>query len=391
MEGEDGVGIDATATGAGVSFSFALLATSGNARRGRVTTPHGTFETPAFMPVGTQATVKTLSSEEVAATGSEILLGNTYHLYLRPGHETVARLGGLHRFMVWPRPILTDSGGYQVFSLARLNRIGEEGVVFQSHLDGSRHLLGPELSIRIQAALGSDIVMSFDTMTPYPSDRERAREDLERTTRWAVRCRETWQQEGTAGSALFGIVQGGTWDDLRVESAQQLEALDLPGYAIGGLSVGEPMEECYRVLSGVVPRLPVERPRYLMGVGRPEDLVEAVDRGVDMFDCVLPTRNARKGSVFTTRGKLVVKNRPYAEDLRPLDPDCDCPVCRTYSRAYLRHLFQAGELLALKLATLHSLSYYQRLMREIRAAIEEGRWARFRAETLARLAAGWTD
>ena len=372
-------------------FGYELLASSGGARRGRVTTPHGTVETPAFMPVGTQGTVKTLTSEEVAESGSEILLGNTYHLYLRPGHETVARLGGLHRFMSWPRPILTDSGGYQVFSLARLTRIAEDGVVFQSHLDGSRHFLGPELSVRIQVALGADIVMAFDTMTPYPSDRERAREDLARTTRWAAVCRRIWQEEGQPGSALFGIVQGGTYDDLRAESAGQLVALDLPGYAVGGLSVGEPMEECYRVLDGVVPLLPEDRPRYLMGVGRPEDILEAVDRGVDMFDCVLPTRNARKGTVFTSRGKLVIKNRPYAEDLRPIDPDCDCPVCRTYSRAYIRHLFQAREFLALKLASLHSLSYYQRLMQGIRAAIGEGRWARFREETRARLAEGWSE
>ncbi|MEZ4648603.1 MAG: tRNA guanosine(34) transglycosylase Tgt [Candidatus Eisenbacteria bacterium] len=372
-------------------FGYELLASSGRARRGRVRTPHGTFETPAFMPVGTQGTVKTLTSEEVAGTGSGILLGNTYHLYLRPGHETVARLGGLHRFMSWPRPILTDSGGYQVFSLARLTRMEEDGVVFQSHLDGSRHHLGPELSIRIQIALGSDIVMAFDTMTPYPSDRDRAREDLERTTRWAEVCRRVWQDEGNPGSALFGIVQGGTYDDLRAESAEQLVALGLPGYAVGGLSVGEPMEECYRVLEGVVPLLPEDRPRYLMGVGRPEDIIEAVDRGIDMFDCVLPTRNARKGTVFTSRGKLVIKNRPYAEDLRPLDPDCACPVCRTYSRAYIRHLFQAREFLALKLASLHSLSYYQRLMQDIRAAIAEGRWSQFRDETLARLGTGWKD
>ncbi len=372
-------------------FGYQRLGTSGRARRGRVTTAHGTFETPAFMPIGTQATVKTLDSKEVEGTGAEIILGNTYHLYLRPGHELIERLGGLHRFMSWNRPILTDSGGYQVFSLARLNKIEEEGVTFQSHLDGSRHHLDPELSMQIQIALGSDIIMALDTMSPYPANEERAREDLERTTRWARRCRDVWLKHGHPGTALFGIVQGGVHDALRLQSAEELIELDLPGYAIGGLSVGEPMEECFRVLDGVTPALPEDKPRYLMGVGRPEDLLDAVDRGVDMFDCVLPTRNARKGSVFTSRGKLVIRNRPYAEDTGPIDPDCDCPVCTTYSRAYLRHLFSTREILGLKLASLHSVSYYQRLMRDVRKAIEEDRWDAFYKETKQRLGLGWDD
>lgn len=341
------------------------------------------------MPVGTQATVKTLDPLEVEAAGAQILLGNTYHLYLRPGHERVRQLGGLHRFMVWPHPILTDSGGYQIFSLARLNRIEETGVTFQSHLDGSRHSLTPELATEIQIALGSDILMAFDTMSPYPAEHSRAREDMERTTRWAKRCAEVWHQRGAPGQNLFAIVQGGLYPDLRRESVHELLELNLPGYAIGGLSVGEPLEHAMEMLEVTVPEMAPDRPRYLMGVGRPEDLLEAVDRGIDLFDCVLPTRNARKGSVFTSRGKLVVKNLPYALDERPIDPDCDCSVCRRFTRAYVRHLFQAGEILGLRLASLHSLSYYQHLMRQIREAIEEDRWPAFKRDALARLRAGW--
>ncbi|MFN8548199.1 MAG: tRNA guanosine(34) transglycosylase Tgt [Candidatus Eisenbacteria bacterium] len=379
---------------------FELLTTdpASRARRGRVTTSRGAIETPAFMPVGTQATVKTLTPDEVHASGAQILLGNTYHLYLRPGHERIRRLGGLHRFMAWDGPILTDSGGYQVFSLARLNKIRDDGVAFQSHLDGSRHFFDPAASIRVQLALGSDIVMAFDTLTPYPSDYARARRDMLRTTEWARSCAEVWRAElddpervpagGEGRSHLFGIVQGGLFADLREESAAGLVALDLPGYAIGGLAVGEPMEECMRVLGETEPHLPREKPRYLMGVGRPEDILEAVERGVDLFDCVLPTRNARKGTVFTSRGKLIIKNAGYAEDPRPLDPDCDCPTCRTFSRAYLRHLFAAGEILGLRLATLHSLHYYQSLVRGIREAIAAGRFVEWKRATLARLNAG---
>jgi queuine tRNA-ribosyltransferase len=423
-----------------LSLRFELLASDSatRARRGRVIFPKRrevarseqseqlhdsgwSVETPAFMPVGTQATVKTMTPEEILASGTRMILANTYHLYLRPGHERVRRLGGLHRFMSWPGPILTDSGGYQVHSLARLNRIQDDGVDFQSHLDGSRHRFTPALVTRIQLALGSDVIMAFDTMTPYPSDHGRAKNDMERTTRWARLCAETWRSErvgaapqaGKAGesagcgcepggdsgdptslpapevSALFGIVQGGVFADLRRESVEQLRALDLPGYAVGGLAVGEPAELGLEVLELTAPLLPEGKPRYLMGVGRPEDILEAVGRGIDLFDCVLPTRNARKGTVFTSRGKLVVKNAAYSEDSRPLDPDCTCPVCRNFTRAYLRHLFASGEILGLRLATLHSLHYYQSLMDGIRSAIAQGRFAAFKRATLETLAHGW--
>ena len=364
---------------------YEKLAQSGRARAGRLHLERGMVQTPAFMPVGTQATVKTLDPIEIESTGTEILLANTYHLYLRPGHERVRRLGGLHTFMSWPHPILTDSGGYQIFSLARLNKIEATGVTFQSHLDGSRHHLTPELATRIQIALGSDILMAFDTMSPFGADHDAMRRDMERTTEWARSCRDVWLEEGSPGSNLFGIVQGGFDPEVRRESVAALRELDLPGYAVGGLSVGEPMELALAMLDETVPAMAEDRPRYLMGVGRPEDILEAVDRGIDMFDCVLPTRNARKGSVFTSRGKLVVKNSIYAEDQRPLDPDCDCPVCRRYTRAYIRHLFQAREILGLRLASIHSLSYYQSLMSGIRRAIQESRWSEYKRQTLARL------
>lgn len=383
-----------------MSATFTLHTTdsASAARRGSLRLPHGVVETPAFMPVGTQATVKTLTPEDLVQSGTRMILGNTYHLYLRPGHERIERLGGLHRFMSWSGPILTDSGGYQVFSLARLNRVREEGVSFQSHLDGSHHFFDAATATRIQLALGSDVLMAFDTLTPYPSDWTRAHEDMERTTRWAAECARVWRSEGPrpkawapeiAGTAsLFGIVQGGLYGDLRRESCAQLVELDLPGYAVGGLAVGEPMDECMEVLAGTTPHLPEGKPRYLMGVGRPEDILEGVARGIDLFDCVLPTRNARKGSLFTSRGKLVVKNATYSEDTRPLDPDCDCPVCRGFSRAYIRHLFAAGEILGLRLATQHSVHYYQSLLGGIRRALEEGRYASFQSETLARLREG---
>jgi queuine tRNA-ribosyltransferase len=290
--------------------------------------------------------------------------------------------------MGWDNVILTDSGGYQVHSLARLSRIREDEVEFQSHLDGSRHRFSPELATRVQIGLGSDVLMAFDTMTPYPSDESRAREDLIRTARWAGTCADVWRSEGHAETSLFGIQQGGVFPDLRRESTERLLGLDLPGYAVGGLAVGEPIPLMYDLLDQCVPLLPENRPRYLMGVGRPEDLLEAVDRGCDLFDCVLPTRNARKGSVFTSRGKLVVKNAAYAEDERPLDPDCPCPVCRGFSRAYLRHLFAAGEILGMRLATLHSLHYYQGLMEGIRSALAEGTYAAFKHEQLGRLGGG---
>lgn len=369
---------------------FTLLSRDPNtsARRGRLQTRHGVIETPVFMPVGTQATVKTLSCEDLEQAGAQIILGNTYHLYLRPGHERVRDFGGLHGFMSWNRSILTDSGGYQIFSLSRLARIQNDDVAFQSHLDGSRHTIGPELATRIQIALGSDIIMAFDTMSPYPSTLDRAREDLERTTAWARRCAETWTAESAPGTHLFGIVQGGFFAETRAESRRQLLELDLPGYAIGGLSVGEPRDIYLETLEQTLPGMPAGKPRYLMGVGYPEDILEAVERGIDMFDCVLPTRNARKGSVFTSRGRLVVRNRTSAEDSRPLDPDCDCPVCARYSRGYIRHLFAAGEILGLRLASLHSVRYYLRLMEQIRSAIEAGTYAAFKRTTLDRLRAG---
>jgi queuine tRNA-ribosyltransferase len=404
-----------------MSMTFELLRTSAAspARRGRLTFSHrqapgttwGIVETPVFMPVGTQATVKTLTPDEISGAGSRMILANTYHLYLRPGHERIRRLGGLHRFMGWPGPILTDSGGYQVHSLARLNRIREDEVEFQSHLDGSRHRITPELATEVQLALGSDVIMAFDTMTPYPSGLDRARDDMERTSRWARLCAETWrraqipadeaaglgEQGGTAAStalvpasersALFGIVQGGVYPDLRRESVERLTALELPGYAVGGLAVGEPPELGAEVLEQTTPWLPPDRPRYLMGVGRPEDILEGVSRGIDMFDCVLPTRNARKGTVFTSRGKLIVKNAGYAEDQRPLDPECDCLACTGFSRAYIRHLFAVKEILGLRLATIHSLRYYQTLMEGIRRALDQGGFEAFKAATLEKLAA----
>ncbi|HEY8418562.1 MAG TPA: tRNA guanosine(34) transglycosylase Tgt [Limnochordales bacterium] len=347
------------------------------ARTGRLSTPHGELETPVFMPVGTQATVKTMTPHEVEGIGFRIILANTYHLYLRPGAELVREAGGLHRFMAWPHAILTDSGGFQVFSLARLRRIEEEGVTFQSHLDGSRHFISPEKSIEIQEALGADIIMAFDECAPYPCDYEYARRSMELTHRWAARCQKAHRRRD---QALFGIVQGSVYEDLRAASARTLADMDFPGYGIGGLSVGEPKETMLAMLDVVNGILPVEKPRYLMGVGAPEDLVEGVARGVDMFDCVLPTRIGRHGTVFTRTGTLIVRDARYARDFGPLDPDCGCYVCRHYTRAYIRHLFKAGEVLGMRLATWHNLAFLHRLMAEMRAAIREGRFAQFRDE-----------
>lgn len=344
------------------------------ARAGLLHTPHGTVETPVFMPVGTQATVKTMAPEELLQIGVQIVLSNTYHLYLRLGEKLVAAHGGLHRFMNWPRPILTDSGGFQVFSLAPLRRITEEGVEFRSHIDGSRHFMTPEKAIDIQMALGADIIMAFDECPPYPCSYDYVRQAVERTTRWARRCKE---HHSRPDQALFGIVQGGTFRDLREQSAAELVEMDFPGYAIGGLSVGEPKPLMYEVLEYTVPLLPKDKPRYLMGVGSPDCLLEGVIRGVDMFDCVLPTRVARNGLALTSLGKVMVRNAAYAEDLSPLDPNCDCYVCRNYTRAYLRHLYKAGEILALRLLTWHNLSYITRLMRELRQAILEDRTEEF--------------
>ncbi len=344
-----------------------------SARAGVLCTPHGEIPTPVFMPVGTQGTVKTLSQQELAVAGAGIILGNAYHLYLRPGMETIREAGGLHRFIGWDRALLTDSGGYQVFSLADLNRITEEGVAFQSHIDGGHHLFTPEKVMEIEHTLGADIIMAFDECAPYPCTHEYAKQSHERTLRWAERCLEHLEtlsdREERPNQALFGIVQGSVFPDLREQSAKALSAMDFPGYAIGGLSVGEPKPVMLDMLETVLPHLPTEKPHYLMGIGYPEDLVECVARGMDMFDCVVPSRYGRNGTVFTRRGKLVVKNAPYARDFSPIDPECPCPVCRNYTRAYLRHLFQAGEILALRLATLHNIYFFMEMMHEMREAI----------------------
>ncbi len=339
-----------------------------SARLGVVTTPHGTIDTPAFMPVGTQATVKALSPEDLVDSGSQIILGNTYHLYLRPGHEIIKNLGGLHRFMNWNKPILTDSGGFQVFSLNSLAKVTEEGVTFKSHIDGSTHSFSPEHAIKVQQALGADIIMTFDEPMPYPAEKSAVEISLNLSTRWARRCKTTL---GDTPQALFGIVQGGMFKDLRVQSVEQIVAIDFPGYAIGGLSVGEEMEMMYEIAAFTAPLLPENKPRYLMGVGTPQDLMACSGMGIDMFDCVMPTRNARNGSLFTSQGKLNIKNKRYQTDGSPPDPDCDCYTCRNYSRAYLRHLFIANEIFALRLNTLHNIAFYQNWMKKIRRAILE--------------------
>ncbi len=359
-------------------FRFEILATDSatRARAGRLHTPHGTIETPAFMPVGTLGTVKGITQETLEELGAEIILGNTYHLYLRPGHERIRGLGGLHRFMSWPRPILTDSGGFQVFSLAALRRITEDGVTFRSHLDGSEHFFSPEVSLDVQAALASDIVMPLDECTEYPAGHERARKSMEMTLRWAERSRTHWRETERAG-ALFGIVQGSMYSDLRAESARHTAELDLPGYAIGGLSVGEPRPLTFEMVEAAEPHLPRERPRYVMGVGLPEELGRYVALGVDMMDCVLPTRNARNGMLFTSGGRVVIRHACHADDPGPLDEKCGCPVCRRYSRAYLRHLFLSGEILSSVLNTIHNLYFYLDRMRGIRQAILVGDFPEF--------------
>ena len=351
-------------------FGFELLhvCKQTGARRGRLHTPHGVIETPVFMPVGTQATVKTMTPEELKDCGAQIILSNTYHLHLRPGEALVKQAGGLHSFMNWDRPILTDSGGFQVFSLADLRKVEERGVEFRSHLDGSKMFIGPEESVAIQQALGSDIMMQFDECSPYPCDYPRAKTAMHRTLRWLERCMKAWTSED---QALFGIVQGAFYGDLRVECAKEMAKLDLPGFGIGGLSVGEPKEVMYDMLEQLMPHMPERKPRYLMGVGSPDCLIEGVLRGVDMFDCVLATRVARNGTVFTHDGRLVVRNAKYAADFSPLDADCDCYTCRNYTRAYIRHLFKAGEILALRLNSIHNIYFLTRMMEEMRAAIEQ--------------------
>jgi queuine tRNA-ribosyltransferase len=362
-----------------ISFTVTQKDKSCRARLGLLHTPHGTVETPVFMPVGTQATVKTMTPEEVREAGGRMILCNTYHLYLRPGHELVREAGGLHRFMHWDGPILTDSGGFQVFSLGPLRKVSEDGVTFRSHIDGSEHFFSPEKAMEVQMALSSDIAMAFDECAPYPCSREYALEALERTTRWAERCSAVHRRDD---QGVFGIVQGGTFPDLRERSARELVKLDFPGYAIGGLSVGEPKELMYQMLDQTVPFLPEEKPRYLMGVGSPDCLVEGVVRGVDMFDCVLPTRIARNGTVLTHRGKLVVRNAEYARDFTPLDTDCDCYACRYYTRAYIRHLIKADEILGIRLTTIHNLHFVLTLMEEIRAAIRQGKMMEYRDKFL---------
>lgn len=354
------------------------------ARLGRVTTPHGSFETPVFMPVGTKGTVKTMTPEELIAIGAEIILGNTYHLYLRPGEDLVAKAGGLHAFMHWPRSILTDSGGFQVFSLKAMNKPSEEGVLFKSHIDGSRHLFTPEKSMQIQQALGSDIVMAFDECTAWPIDEDEAKRSMEKTSRWLERCVKAW--DATKPQALFGIVQGSTYANLRIESAKRTTAFDLPGYGIGGLSVGEPGALMNAMLEALMPYMPAQKPRYLMGVGSPDYLVEGVLRGIDMFDCVLPTRIARNGRVMTSTGNVTIRNATYREDFLPLDPACACYVCQNYSRAYIRHLLSVDEILGLRLTTWHNLHYLMQLMQSIRDAIREDRYGSFHRSFMDRLA-----
>ena len=376
-----------------MNFSFEIAKTDpSDARRGRLTTPHGTVETPFFMPVGTQATVKGLTQEVLEELGTEIILANTYHLYLRPGHELVRKLGGLHQFMAWPRAILTDSGGYQVFSLSELRKMTDEGVRFRSHLDGSEHLLTPEKAAEIQLVLGSDIAMVLDECIETPAPRDKAQAALKRTTEWAKRARiyfqECAQRNGSLSQWQFGIVQGATFADLRRESAQQLLDLDFPGLAVGGLAVGEPHETTCEMTAEVTALLPKDRPRYLMGVGRPEQLADYVALGIDMMDCVLPTRAARHACLYTSEGRVLIKNARYAQDQRPIDPQCTCSVCRRYSRAYLRHLFAAGELTAAILATHHNVHFYLDIMRQIREAIEFGNLANFSSDMHARYAAG---
>lgn len=361
-----------------VTFELKKTCSTTKARLGKLKTPHGEIETPVFMPVGTQATVKAIKPEELKEMGAQIILSNTYHLYLRPGHQLIKEAGGLHKFMNWDRSILTDSGGFQVFSLGDLRKITEEGVEFRSHIDGSKHFLSPEKAIEIQNALGSDIMMAFDECPPYPADWEYVKKSLERTTRWAARCKAA--HKDIEKQSIFGIVQGGMYQDLRYQSACQITELDFPGYALGGLSVGEPKEIMYEVLDYSVDYLPKNKPRYLMGVGSPDYLLEGVERGVDMFDCVFPTRIARNGTVMTSKGRIVIKNAAYEKDFSPLDEECDCYTCKNYTKAYLRHLFKTNEILSSMLLTQHNLHFLINLMKNVRKAIEEDRYIQFKKE-----------
>jgi len=359
-------------------FGFELIATDGAARRGRVSTAHGVIDTPAFMPVGTAGTVKAMLPQSVAGTGAQIVLGNTYHLMLRPGAERVHKLGGLHKFMDWPGPILTDSGGFQVMSLSEIRKITEDGVRFRSHIDGSYHTLTPERSIEIQNLLDADITMAFDECTPYPATEKQARDSMELSMRWAKRSKDAF--EDRPGYGLFGIVQGSVYENQRLESAAALKEIGFHGYAVGGLAVGEGQQLMFDTLDYTCPALPADKPHYLMGVGKPGDIVGAVARGIDMFDCVLPTRSGRNGQAWTRRGPVNVKNARHAEDPRPLDAECPCPACTQFSRAYLNHLVKAGEILAMMLVTWHNLTYYQQLMADLRAAIEGGTFQAYLAQ-----------
>ncbi|RLB82634.1 MAG: tRNA guanosine(34) transglycosylase Tgt [Deltaproteobacteria bacterium] len=360
-----------------MTFSFEIIhrSSESHARLGKIHTPHGCVETPVLIPVGTQATVKSLTPEELCSLGVQIILGNTYHLYLRPGHDVIGKLGGLHRFMHWDRPILTDSGGYQVFSLAKLRKISDEGVTFQSHLDGSSHLLTPEKAIEIQEVLGSDIMMCLDECTPYPATHAVCQASLELSIAWAKRCKESHHADR---GALFGIVQGGMFQDLRAQGVSALTDIGFDGYALGGLSVGEPKAAMLDISAFTLPLLPSSFPRYVMGVGAPEDLVELVSLGTDMFDCVIPTRNARNGQLFVSAGTINICNAQYRDDEGPIEEGCSCYTCRSYSRAYLRHLFMAKELLAYRLNTIHNIHYFMTLMSKMREAIRQGRFDLFK-------------
>jgi queuine tRNA-ribosyltransferase len=361
-----------------IKYELIKTCKQSGARLGVLHTPHGDIPTPIFMPVGTQATVKGMSPRELEEVGSKIILSNTYHLYMRPGNELIREAGGLHQFMNWSKPILTDSGGFQVFSLANFRNIKEEGVTFKSHIDGSSHFIAPEDAIKIQNDLGADIIMAFDECTPYPADYDYAKKSLERTTRWAKRCKDA--HKNTGNQALFGIVQGSMYEDLRIQSAKELLELDFPGYAIGGLSVGEPADLMVKMLDVTVPMMPAHKPRYLMGVGTPDYLLEGVLRGVDMFDCVLPSRIGRNGTVLTSQGRLIVRDKKYARDFTPLDHECDCYACKNFTKGYIRHLIKAGEVLGIRLTTWHNLRFLIKFMEDIRQAIMEDRLIDFKEE-----------
>ena len=361
-----------------ITYELLHVCKQTGARRGIVHTPHGDIQTPVFMPVGTQATVKSMTPEELKEVGAQIILANTYHLFLRPGHELIKEAGGLHKFMHWDRPILTDSGGFQVFSLGALRTISEEGVEFRSHLDGSKQFLSPEKAMEVENALGADIIMAFDECCPYPSTYEYTKKSMERTTRWAKRCKEAHNRKEEQG--LFGIIQGGFYKDLRKQSAEDLIKLDFPGYAIGGISVGEPKEEFLDILQYTTPLMPENKPRYLMGVGTPDYLVEAAIAGIDMCDCVIPTRLARHGTAFTSKGKIVVRNAIYERDFNPLDDECDCYACRNYTRAYIRHLVKTNEILGIRLLSIHNIKFLTNLMDKVRIEIERDNLGSFRKE-----------